>query len=209
MDNNQNELTAFFIFTVGYNNSKKTKNAVSLDKLDKLIDAYLDKYGIDNKDKININRVLTLEQNEKTTSYRYIIKYSQAKRFIQQPDLLTAVDKEITIKFAKSLNLSHKINELNKIKLLFNDDSVNDELNPFSSLHTAIVTDVRDWSLIKRDAWLYGVVVGWSNNSLEQLAVKHNWSKYDVTRLQFLHSRFIEQKQQFEVKLNETKQLNR
>lgn len=35
-------------------------------------------------------------------------------------------------------------------------------------------TDPRDWSLYKRDAWLYGILAGWSEESLEELRRIHN-----------------------------------
>lgn len=41
----------------------------------------------------------------------------------------------------------------------------------------AIVFDSRDWVENKRDAWIYGIVVGWDDDSLNELAQKFRWDK--------------------------------
>lgn len=46
----------------------------------------------------------------------------------------------------------------------------------------------RDWSVDRRDAWLWGVIVGWDQDSLWELAAKHGWSAEEVERLQGLHA---------------------
>lgn len=35
------------------------------------------------------------------------------------------------------------------------------KLTVLNSLRTTIVSHVRDWGAEKRDAWIYGVIVGW------------------------------------------------
>jgi hypothetical protein len=55
----------------------------------------------------------------------------------------------------------------------------------------------RDWSLNSRDAWLYGLIVGWSNkddpddpdaDAMSELVEKHGWSPEAVARLKRLHA---------------------
>jgi hypothetical protein len=48
---------------------------------------------------------------------------------------------------------------------------------------SAMVTHPRDWSTDHRDAWLYGIIVGWSDESLEALADKHGWSTKMLDKL--------------------------
>lgn len=69
--------------------------------------------------------------------------------------------------------------------------------NPFDSLESAIAFDVRDWSLDRRDAWIYAIVVGWESddpdddfNAMESVAAKHGWDEETVARLRRLRSRF-------------------
>jgi hypothetical protein len=50
------------------------------------------------------------------------------------------------------------------------------------SLQNAIAFSSRDWSLDKRDAWIYGIIMGW-DDSIESVAKLHNWSVDDVERL--------------------------
>lgn len=64
--------------------------------------------------------------------------------------------------------------------------------NPFDSLLGTLTGSSRDQSLDRRDAWLYGIVVGWDAASLAELAPKHGWTLQDVERLQLLHQAFAE-----------------
>ena len=58
--------------------------------------------------------------------------------------------------------------------------SLNEAIN---SLQTVMTTDPRDWGLAERDAWVYGIVVGWGD-ALPEVSKKFGWSNEDVGRLQ-------------------------
>jgi hypothetical protein len=62
--------------------------------------------------------------------------------------------------------------------------------NPFDSLFTTIVCDSRDWASNHKDAWLWGIIVGWDNKSLEELQNKFNWTDTTCDRLKSLHRDF-------------------
>lgn len=47
----------------------------------------------------------------------------------------------------------------------------------------AMATCSRDWSSDYRDAWLWGVVVGWDDASLRELSSKLGWSARTVDKL--------------------------
>ena len=55
------------------------------------------------------------------------------------------------------------------------------------SLRTTMTTDSRDWSLYKRDAWIYGIVVGWGD-ALPEISKKFGWSDEDINRLKKYHA---------------------
>lgn len=63
--------------------------------------------------------------------------------------------------------------------------------NPFDSLHAALTTHSRDWSKNDRDAWVWGIIVGWGNDSLEEIAAMHQWSDEDVARLLSQRQHFV------------------
>lgn len=48
---------------------------------------------------------------------------------------------------------------------------------------SAMVTHPRDWAADYRDAWLYGIIVGWDDASLKELADKFRWSEKTVDKL--------------------------
>lgn len=62
--------------------------------------------------------------------------------------------------------------------------------NFVDSLRACVLYSSRDWGLLKRDAWLYGVVVGWDKEDLERLAKRFNWGENDLARLEALRFSF-------------------
>ncbi|MFA5123021.1 hypothetical protein [Zavarzinia sp.] len=63
-----------------------------------------------------------------------------------------------------------------------------------ASVHRCMCTDARDWSLGKRDAWIYGVIVGWDEAALAEVAKRHQWPAEDVDRLRKLHAEVARRK---------------
>ncbi len=51
------------------------------------------------------------------------------------------------------------------------------------SARSCITTDARDWSKNTPDAWIYGLVVGWDDDSLEEMRVRFGWNLATVLRL--------------------------
>lgn len=66
-----------------------------------------------------------------------------------------------------------------------------DTENPFESMENVLVFDPRDWGQLQSDAWLWGIICGWDDESLQDLAVKHRWSDDTVSRLKRLRSAFV------------------
>lgn len=64
------------------------------------------------------------------------------------------------------------------------------EENPLASIVAAIALSSRDWSANHRDAWLYGVAVGWDAEALVEVAARHKWAPATVARLEDLHRRY-------------------
>ncbi|HEY9211078.1 MAG TPA: hypothetical protein VIO56_06670 [Methylotenera sp.] len=59
-----------------------------------------------------------------------------------------------------------------------------------SSLKSAIAFSSIDWSSTKHLAWIYGIVVGWEGDSLNELINVHNWDENTISRLNKLHAEF-------------------
>jgi len=53
------------------------------------------------------------------------------------------------------------------------------------SAHTTMCADARDWSTDRRDAWLYGLVVGWDGPAMREVSKRH---RLDAERLSRLHA---------------------
>lgn len=77
-----------------------------------------------------------------------------------------------------------------------------DEENPLDSLHSCLVFSPRDWSNCKRDAWIYGIIVGWdgdgvcepADSAINEIAARFNWPEEEVARLRRLHDRYVKLK---------------
>lgn len=63
------------------------------------------------------------------------------------------------------------------------------EENPFRSIEASIAFSSRGWSLDKRDAWVYGIVLGWGD-ALEEVAERHGWDADTTARLRRLRVRY-------------------
>lgn len=69
-----------------------------------------------------------------------------------------------------------------------------EEEDPKTSLRTTIVLDSRDWGALSRDAWIYGIVIGWDRESLDELQERFQWSTETRARLIRLHRAFLQMK---------------
>jgi hypothetical protein len=68
---------------------------------------------------------------------------------------------------------------------------------PFESLKSAISFSSRDWAIDKRDAWIYGIIIGWNGDYVikeEELYREFNnkfgWDRKEWNRLKHLHDKF-------------------
>jgi hypothetical protein len=66
-----------------------------------------------------------------------------------------------------------------------------EELDWRDSIEACIAFSSRDWSLNHRDAWIFGVINGWSPEALAEQKQRHNWSDSTVTRLKKLHEQYL------------------
>lgn len=74
-----------------------------------------------------------------------------------------------------------------------------DLYSALDSARSTMVFSSQDWSAVGDFAWLYGILVGWSDDpsggdvdqcggALAEVAAKFGWSGDDVKRLQRLHA---------------------
>jgi hypothetical protein len=62
-------------------------------------------------------------------------------------------------------------------------------LCPIKSIEYTLAFASKDWSLDKDDAWIYGIVIGWDDDSLDELKVSFGWSDETVLTLKELHKK--------------------
>jgi hypothetical protein len=60
------------------------------------------------------------------------------------------------------------------------------------SARTVMTFSSRDWSANHRDAWLYGIIVGWDDDAISEVARKHGWPPDEIRRLKALHAALSE-----------------
>ena len=61
---------------------------------------------------------------------------------------------------------------------------------PFESLYCTLAFATKDWSVDKNDAWLYGIIAGWDDDSLKELQLKFKWPDRSIKELKGLHSTY-------------------
>ena len=71
---------------------------------------------------------------------------------------------------------------------------MSDLADALESMRATMAFSAQDWSLTHRDAWLYGLVVGWDDESSSELTKKHGWKPETVERLRQLHGAVIEER---------------
>ena len=64
--------------------------------------------------------------------------------------------------------------------------------NALQSLVESYTLTSKDMGENKFDAWVYGIIVGWDDESYDELASTHNWSAEQVTYNKMLHANFNE-----------------
>lgn len=62
--------------------------------------------------------------------------------------------------------------------------------SPFESLRNCFTYSPKDWSASKREAWAYGIVVGW-NDAIQGIANLYGWTDDDIAKLKQLRERFV------------------
>lgn len=71
------------------------------------------------------------------------------------------------------------------------------DIDPFSALESALNCDPRDWARNPKDAWIYGIIVGWDDDALEEVARQFFWTGSATIRLKELHAAFKEAHDRF------------
>jgi hypothetical protein len=62
------------------------------------------------------------------------------------------------------------------------------------SLTMALAHHPKDWASHHRDAWIWGIVIGWDEESLLEIQNKFGWYDETVARLKRLNTQFKEMK---------------
>lgn len=72
-----------------------------------------------------------------------------------------------------------------------NDQKAVDALE---SVKRSLTFHPMDMSSDKRMAWIYGILVGWDEASLAEMAKKHGWAPDDVQKLEEHHKAIVQLK---------------
>jgi len=75
--------------------------------------------------------------------------------------------------------------------VFLNDQPYRDgEEDPHESLRTALAFSVDDWGATRAMAWVWGIVEGWDDEAMAELAAEFRWDAATTARLNRLHERF-------------------
>ena len=65
------------------------------------------------------------------------------------------------------------------------------DLSPVEQLQRALAYSSRDWGASVDLAWIYGIISGWDDDSLSELASKYDWTQDDLILLKITHKRLL------------------
>ena len=90
----------------------------------------------------------------------------------------------------EGLTVNHKL--ICRTKRSVEMSELNDLLCPLEAIDCTLAFATKDWSVDKNDAWIYGIVAGWDDDSLKELSAKFRWTTATVEKLKKLHAAFAE-----------------
>lgn len=75
--------------------------------------------------------------------------------------------------------------------VFMNDQPYTDgQEDPKESLRTTLAFSVDDWGSSRAMAWTWGIIEGWDDDAMAELAVAFGWDAATTARLNRLHDRF-------------------
>jgi len=89
---------------------------------------------------------------------------------------------------------NHAVSDQIKNDTAGSESALSDLLCPFDDLESVLALSPKDWSIDKNDAWIYGIVLGWDDDSLKELKNTFRWDADTVDRLKALHEAFVKLK---------------
>lgn len=69
------------------------------------------------------------------------------------------------------------------------------------SIMDTMLADERDWARDDTDAWVYGILWGWDDDSYEDLKALHNWTDEECTLNALLHEQLVTRFKENNVKI--------
>ena len=66
----------------------------------------------------------------------------------------------------------------------------NDQEDPRESLRDTLAFSVDDWASTRAMAWVWGIIDGWDEDAMADLAEQYGWDAATVARLNRLHTAF-------------------
>jgi hypothetical protein len=67
-------------------------------------------------------------------------------------------------------------------------DARDDAGEALQSAGSCMATHPRDWGADRRDAWLWGLIIGWDDAAMAELVERYGWPQSEVERLKRLHA---------------------
>jgi hypothetical protein len=77
------------------------------------------------------------------------------------------------------------------MRVFLNDVTYTDgQEDPRESLKTTLAFSVDDWAATRAMAWVWGIIEGWDDESMAELAETFHWDEATTARLNRLHKAF-------------------
>ena len=152
----------------------------------------------------SFRKVVRLNKNELTAMIKYllVLGFQVTHNLILEDKVTKIHDYELTILFGHEY-LDKQINDfLQPISISSEEQDCKGILLALNSLESALHGYAGDISIDEQLSWIYGVLIGWSDNSLKEYSERHNIGIGDIARLKNHRNAYLLLKKELEKRVN-------
>ena len=152
----------------------------------------------------SFRKVVRLNKNELTAMIKYllVLGFQVTHNLILEDKVTKIHDYELTILFGHEY-LDKQINDFLQPILISSEESDCQRiLAALNSLESALCGYSGHIGIDEQLSWIYGILLGWSDNSLKEYSERHNIGIGDIARLKNHRNAYLLLKKELEKRVN-------
>lgn len=149
---------------------------------------------------MSFRKVIRLNKNELKAMIKYllVLGFQVTHNLILEDKVTKIHDYELTILFGHEYLDKQITDLLQPIEISKNNQFDKVIFSMLLSLESALCGYSGDISIDEQLSWIYGILIGWSDNSLKEFSEKHNLTQCDIGRLKAYRDSYVFLKKELE-----------